>query len=38
MIQKKDPRFYVGTVHQRPHSWIIVGLFYPAKKTERLFD
>jgi hypothetical protein len=26
--------FYVGTVHQHPHTWIIVGLFYPLKQKE----
>jgi len=29
MIDKNDTHFYVGTVHQHPHTWIIVGLFYP---------
>jgi hypothetical protein len=38
MIQKNDTHFYVGTVHQHPHVWIIVGLFYPPKGTARLFD
>lgn len=31
MIQKCDTHFYVGTVHQHPKNWIIVGLFYPPK-------
>ena len=31
MIDKNDTHFYVGTVHQHPNSWIIVGLFYPPK-------
>ena len=31
MIEKFDTHFYVGTVHQHPKSWIIVGLFYPPK-------
>jgi hypothetical protein len=31
MIEKNDTLFYVGTVHQHPDSWIIVGLFYPPK-------
>lgn len=31
MIQKNDTHFFVGTVHQHPGSWIIVGLFYPPK-------
>jgi hypothetical protein len=29
MIELNDTYFYVGTVHQFPHSWIIVGLWYP---------
>ncbi|HYB89608.1 MAG TPA: hypothetical protein VEC38_01045 [Candidatus Binataceae bacterium] len=29
MIQRFDTHFYVGTVHQHPDAWIIVGLFYP---------
>ena len=29
MMDKKETHFYVGTVHQWPKSWIIVGLFYP---------
>jgi hypothetical protein len=29
MIQQRDTHFYVGTIHQHPGSWIIVGLFYP---------
>lgn len=29
MINKLDTHFYVGTVHQHPKSWIIIGLFYP---------
>lgn len=33
MIAKCDTHFYVGTVHQHPSSWIIVGLFYPPKST-----
>ena len=36
MILKKDLHFYVGTVHQYPDSWIIVGLFYPPIAPERL--
>jgi hypothetical protein len=31
MIEKNDTHFYVGTVHQHPDAWIIVGLFYPPK-------
>jgi hypothetical protein len=29
MIEKFDTHFYVGTIHQYPSTWIIVGLFYP---------
>lgn len=29
MIHKYDTHFYVGTVHQHPASWIIVGVFRP---------
>ena len=29
MIAKRDTHFYVGTIHQHPANWIIVGLFYP---------
>ncbi len=36
MILKKDLYFYVGTVHQHPDSWIIVGLFYPPIAPDRL--
>lgn len=31
MIEQYDTHFYVGTVHQHPSAWIIVGLFYPPK-------
>lgn len=31
MIQKFDTHFVVGTVHGHPHTWIIIGLFYPPK-------
>jgi hypothetical protein len=33
MIEKFDTHFFVGTVHQYPKSWIIVGLFYPPKQS-----
>ena len=36
MILKRDLHFYVGTVHQHPDSWIIVGLFYPPIAPDRL--
>lgn len=39
MIERNDTHFYVGTVHQHPHTWIVVGLFYPPKdKVMPLFD
>jgi hypothetical protein len=39
MIEKNDTHFFVGTVHQHPASWIIVGLFYPPKQAiADLFD
>lgn len=39
MIEKYDTHFYVGTVHQHPGTWIIVGLFYPpySQKGASLF-
>jgi hypothetical protein len=27
MIQERDTYFYVGTMHQHPNRWIILGLF-----------
>jgi hypothetical protein len=36
MIEKNDTHFYVGTVHQYPGTWIIVGLFYPPREAEDL--
>jgi len=39
MIEKNDSHFFVGTIHQDPGSWIIVGLFYPPRPaTADLFD
>lgn len=41
MINKFETHFYVGTVHQHPKAWIIVGLFYPPKprpRTGSLFE
>jgi len=39
MIEKYDTHFYVGTIHQHPKNWIIIGLFYPPKPNNmRLFD
>lgn len=31
MIEKKDLHFFVGTLHQHPKNWMIIGLFYPPK-------
>jgi hypothetical protein len=31
MKNKFDTHFVVGTLHQYPNNWIIVGLFYPPK-------
>jgi hypothetical protein len=39
MIERNDTHFYVGTTQERPHVWIIIGLFYPPKpKDTPLFD
>jgi hypothetical protein len=42
MIERYDTSFFVGTMHQHPTSWIIVGLFYPPKPPKsshpRLFE
>jgi hypothetical protein len=38
MIEKYDTHFYVGTVHQHPQTWIIVGLFYPPHSGPKLFS
>jgi len=38
MIEKYDTHFFVGTIHQHPHIWIIVGLFYPLPSQPGLFD
>jgi hypothetical protein len=29
MIETADIHFFVGTLHQHPNRWLIVGLFYP---------
>lgn len=34
MIEANDTHFYVGTVHQHPAEWIIIGLFYPPKDAQ----
>jgi hypothetical protein len=31
MIHKNQTHFFVGTLHQHPKNWIIVGLLYPPK-------
>jgi hypothetical protein len=31
MINKTETHFFVGTLHQHPKNWIVVGLFYPPK-------
>ena len=28
-MKLKDTHFYIGTIHQHPANWIVVGLFYP---------
>jgi hypothetical protein len=33
MLEKYDTHFYVGTIHQHPKNWIIIGLFYPPKQS-----
>jgi hypothetical protein len=33
MIDRFDTHLFVGTVHKHPHSWIIVGLFYPPRSA-----
>jgi hypothetical protein len=39
MIEKYDTHFFVGTVHQHPKNWIVVGLFYPPRPVMAdLFD
>jgi hypothetical protein len=31
MISANDTHFFVGTLHNYPDAWIIIGLFYPPK-------
>jgi hypothetical protein len=38
MIDKNDTHFFVGTLHQYPKSWIVVGLFYPPPIPKNLFN
>jgi len=33
MIQKYDTHFSAGIIHQHPHVWIVVGLFYPPRSN-----
>lgn len=35
MINKNDTHFFVGNMQKHPGSWIIVGLFYPPKQSQR---
>lgn len=35
MIEKNDTHFFVGTMHQHPGTWIIIGLFYPPKLLQQ---
>ena len=37
MMERFDTHFYVGTLHQFPNAWIIVGLFYRPKSKLTLF-
>ena len=31
----KDTRFYVGTILAHPRTWVVIGLFYPKKESQR---
>jgi hypothetical protein len=31
MIDRFDTHFFVGTIHQHPNAWIIIGLYSPLK-------
>jgi len=35
---KRDTHFYVGTVSAHPTSWVVIGVFYPARSAPSLFD
>lgn len=37
MLKKNDTYFFVGTVRAHPHSWTIVGLFYPPITSQLSF-
>jgi hypothetical protein len=30
MIEKTDLQFFVGTIKNNPHTWSIIGLYYPG--------
>jgi hypothetical protein len=34
MIHKNDTHFIVGTTKAHPHTWIIIGLFYPPRTAQ----
>jgi hypothetical protein len=34
LVHDRDLHFFVGTIHQHPKEWIIVGLFYPPKTSQ----
>jgi hypothetical protein len=36
MIERFDTHFFVGTIHKHPNRWIVVGLFYPPRDTQRV--
>jgi hypothetical protein len=33
LLKKQDTQFFVGTVHQYPDSWIIVGIYRPPRPS-----
>ncbi len=35
-FRKKDLWFLMGTMHQFPHQWLIIGLFYPPKQDYQM--
>jgi hypothetical protein len=35
---QKDTHFYVGTILAHPKSWVIIGVFYPKRGPQTLFD
>lgn len=34
MATKFNTHFFVGTLHQHPNNWIIIGLYYPPRPPE----